>query len=129
MALKEAVIKYLDEIIAETDYYLVDVVVESIFNMAGTRVSVAGFVAAGTALTGLEFNGAPTAISHRWPACPWGGFIPGGVTTFADSDFTTTGDETEVPGFETDLLTPVAVFPVQIAAAFFAVFDSSLPDN
>lgn len=27
MALKEAVIKYLDEIIAETDYYLVDVVV------------------------------------------------------------------------------------------------------
>ena len=24
-------------------------------------------------------SGAPTAISHRCPSWPWGGFIPGGV--------------------------------------------------
>ena len=25
------------------------------------------------------FNGAPNAISHLWPGCPCGGFIPGAV--------------------------------------------------
>jgi len=39
-------------------------------------VTVAGFV------TG-EFNGAPTAISQRWPGWPCGGFIPGAVLTGA----------------------------------------------
>ena len=29
------------------------------------------------------FNGAPTAMVQSCPGCPWGGFIPGAVTTGA----------------------------------------------
>ena len=43
----------------------------------------AGAVAVVTVDTvaGLLFNGAPTAISQRWPGSPCGGFIPGSVFT------------------------------------------------
>ena len=27
-------------------------------------------------VVGAELSGAPTAISHRWPGCPWAGFFP-----------------------------------------------------
>lgn len=32
---------------------------------------------------GTEFNGAPTGISHLWPGCPCGGFMPGAVAVAA----------------------------------------------
>ena len=41
---------------------------------AGAVVTVVG-------AAGLLFNGAPTAISHRWPGSPCGGFMPGSVFT------------------------------------------------
>jgi len=87
--------------------YLGDVAVESCFNSAGTCEFESEFETAGigTFLTDWEFNGAPTAISQRWPFCPCGGFIPGLVTTVEEFVFTITGEEELVTaGFGIDLL-------------------------
>ena len=89
------------------DYCFGDVAVESSFNSAGTGEPESGLGVGGTTLFGAEFNGAPTAISQRWPVWPCGGFIPGLVTTAGAFDFTIVGIatlETELAGVVVDLL-------------------------
>ena len=40
---------------------------------------------------GAEFNGAPTAISQRWPGWPWAGLSPAPVALPAGTAVLTTG--------------------------------------
>ena len=40
---------------------------------------------------GAAFNGAPTAISHRWPGCPWAGLSPAPVALPAGTAAFNTG--------------------------------------
>ena len=52
-----------------------------LFSVVAGADNIAGAALAAGVAAGGEFNGAPTAMSHRCPGWPCGGFMPGAVLT------------------------------------------------